>query len=153
MKDRVHDLGEGADTIRPTRHTNERYRQTASPVRELPAPRKTFRSSRDTGVRQVAARIRRMIRHPMSDQEYAWIGSILADYRARGCGQYREFVGLAGLDSGRIAACDQVYAHLGNGETESDGDADEGLSPASGAQRVSGRSGPPLCNRTFVKEG
>ena len=105
------------------------------------------------GLRRVAKRIRRMTRRPMKEEEYAWIGAVLAECRARGRDRYLQLVGIAALDSGRIAACDQVYRRLRNGKDESRGNPEERSGQAASARCVSGRSRSPSGNRTSTKEG
>ena len=102
-----------------TRQIGEGTRTAVPPVRELPDPPKTPRSPGHTAVRKVAAKILRMTRRPMEDAEYAFIGSMLAQYRSLGRSCYLELVRLAELDSGRIAACDLAYSRMKKGEVDS----------------------------------
>ena len=100
------------------RQTRRGSRQTASCIQESPRPRKISQSHGRTGLQQIAAKVLRMTRRLMSDEEYAWIGSILGEYRASGRDRYLDLVRLAELDSGRIAACDLAYARWRSSEAD-----------------------------------
>ena len=95
---------------RSTRRTGKRSSKTGAALRQPPDPRTASSPPRRDALRRAAARIRRMTRRPMKDEEYAWIGAILAECRAHGRDRYLEFVRCAELDAGRIRACNEVYS-------------------------------------------